>query len=111
VWFDFHGTRLVLTSIDGKTSYSAMVKEISVNGTTAVSMNEVLDSPYVPNNIYAEFTFYELTNQPNAPAYPLNNRIAVTPGNWQTSIFLTGYDDAGHQFLKTVDIGIINIHL
>ncbi|MGY5144161.1 MAG: hypothetical protein ACW9XH_06735 [Candidatus Nitrosopumilus sp. bin_32a] len=114
VWFTYPGTRLVLTSLDGTTSYGATPQY--VNKTTAPSVSEAVistarDSMYIPNQYYAEIEFWPIQAPPDA-----NSNISgcapeceVPNGDYDAALYLQGYDEAGETFKKTVNLGLVHI--
>jgi hypothetical protein len=104
VWFNYQGTRLVLTTIDGTNSYGAIIR--SINGT---ELTADIDSLYFPANTYVAMTFYRLGQPPSgAPSGPDPADRAI-PGNYDAAVFLQGYDDTGEVFLRSIKLGLIHI--
>ena len=98
-WFTYQGTRFILTTLDGTTSYGSLVDKVN-----ATSVNEDQDSIYIPNQNYAAIEFFPFGNPPQIQP-PSNQRVPV--GTYDAAIFLSGYDDSGNIFLKTINLGVI----
>ncbi|MBI3254931.1 MAG: hypothetical protein HYZ55_03450, partial [Nitrosarchaeum sp.] len=58
-WFTYQGTRFILTTLDGTTSYGALVDKVN-----ATSVSEDQDSIYIPNQNYAAIEFFQFGNPP-----------------------------------------------
>jgi len=113
IWFTFPGTRFVLTTNDGLTSYAAMPRY--VNYTTApspASTNAVIsperDSMYIPADSYAEIDFWQIQAPPAMDNSPCSS-CSVPTGSYDAAIYLNGYDERGETFLKTIDLGLVRI--
>jgi hypothetical protein len=115
VWFTYSGTRLVLTSLDGLTSYAATPQY--VNKTTAPSENEAIidatrDSMYIPDNYYAVIDFWPLQAPPddNSNISGCAPECEVPNGDYDAALYLQGYDEGGETFKKTVNLGLVHIY-
>lgn len=113
IWFVYSGTRLVLTSLDGISSYAAV--PYTVNATTqptpVSTYSEITadqDSIYIPATYYAEIDFYQLQSPP-APNSGPPSANEVPTGDYDGALYLQGYDETGETFKKTVDLGLIHI--
>jgi len=113
IWFVYSGTRLVLTSNDGTTSYAAV--PYTVNQTTQptpiASYSELTptqDSIYIPAEYYAEIDFYQLQSPPSPDNSPPSANEVPT-GDYDAALYLQGYDETGETFKKTVDLGLVHI--
>jgi len=100
-WFTFGGTRFVVTNPDASASYGAM--PISANGTT---MSSIKDSIYFPDQTYATITFDSLKNPPQGGGGGTKPPI----GQYNAAVFLNGFDDKGEVFLRTINLGSVNVH-
>ena len=110
VWFTYGGTRLVLTSIDGLTSYGATPRY--VNGSDAnAEINSGRDSLYIPDQYYAEITFWPIQAPPddNDSINPCSATCEVPNGDYDAALYLQGYDEGGETFKKTVNLGLVHI--
>lgn len=111
VWFTFAGTRLVLTSADKLSSFGAMPHYVNKT-TPALPKNAEMtpdqDSLYVPNGFFAEFEFYRLQSPASILSPPCNECKAVS-GDYNAAIYLSGYDENGETFLKTVTLGQVHL--
>ena len=113
VWFTYGGTRLVLTSLDGTTSYGATPHY--VNQTTAPSQAEALmdgerDSMYIPDQHYAVIDFWPIQAPPDAnDNWSCQPECEVPDGDYDAALYLQGYDEAGETFKKTVNLGLVHI--
>ena len=101
VWFTHSGTRFVITLSDGTDSYGGLIK--SINGT---SVNKDQDSIFIPDQSFAELKFHKLSNPPQTS--PDISKLA-TPDNYNAAVFLSGFDGEGETFLRTINIGSINV--
>jgi len=112
LWFTFAGTRMVLTTIDGVKSYGAMPTKINNNLASPNNYYNTLDSdtdgPYIADQGTASIDFSELHNPPSLN--PITPSTLVPAGDYLASIYLSGYDEKGTAFLRTVDLGLVNIH-
>ena len=113
IWFVYSGTRLVLTSNDGTTSYAAV--PYTVNQTTQPTpissyseLTPTQDSIYIPAEYYAEIDFYQLQSPPSPDNSPPSANEVPT-GDYDAALYLQGYDEMGETFKKTVDLGLIHI--
>ena len=114
IWFVYSGTRLVLTSNDGVTSYAAV--PYTVNATTQPTpvsdYSEITpsqDSIYIPAEHYAEIDFYQLQSPPKPDNSPPGANEVPT-GDYDAALYLQGYDELGETFKKTVDLGLVHIY-
>ena len=103
VWFNYQGTRMVLTTADGLTSFGSIIKQI--NGT---AINADQDSIYFPADTYAELEFWQLASPPQGPPGP-NQQDYADPGDYNAAVFLSGYDESGEVFLRSIKLGLIHI--
>jgi len=101
-YFTYQGTRLLVTSTDGTESWAGVVK--TVNG-VAVSADQ--DSEYIPDQGLAEITFSPVSDPPQIS--PSDGEI-VPVGQYNAAVFLSGYDDEGEVFSRTINIGTVNIY-
>ena len=113
IWFVNAGTRLVLTSNDGLTSYAAMPHYVNyTNAPSPASTHAVIspeqDSMYIPDQSVGVIDFYVIQAPPARDNSPCND-CAVPSGNYQAALYLQGYDEAGETFKKTVDLGLVHI--
>lgn len=106
IWFTFPGTRLVLTTNDSLTSYGAMPLYLVYDGQPNFSIDHNTDGPYVPNQATIEVKFRALHNP---PSIPVGGNDAVVAGDYNAAVFLSGFDEGGRAFLKTVDLGLVHI--
>jgi len=109
VWFTFPGTRMVLTTLDKSVSYGAMPKEIKIDEGSFVPMDATRDGPYIADQSSATIQFYLLTNPPFIPPFQGGQPADVVPGDYDAFIFLSGFDEAGESFLKTMKLGVVHI--
>ena len=105
-WFNYQGTRFVATTLDASQSYGALV--FAVNGTGGSSnISADKDSVFIPAGKYAAIEFYQLANPPQISP-PAGVRIPV--GTYNAAIFLSGYDESGEAFLRTIDLGTVTVY-
>ena len=104
VWFNYQGTRLVLTTLDGINSFGAIVS--NVNGS---EINADRDSIYFPAGTFAAIEFWQLGQPPEGPPNgpPGANRPDV--GDYNAAVFLSGYDESGEVFLRSIKLGLVHI--
>jgi len=94
-WFTYSGTRFVITLPDGTYSYGGLIQ--SINGS---SVTETQDSIFIPDQNAALLKFYKLSNPPQtSPDLP----ELATPDNYNAAVFLSGFDDEGKTFLRTIN--------
>jgi len=104
-WFTYGGTRFVITTLDGTQSYGGIIE--SVNATSGGGpVDSTKDSIFIPDQNYAELKFYPLKNPPIA-----SNGGGTKPdgGTYTASVFLSGFDDKGEVFLRTISLGVVNV--
>ena len=101
-WFTYQGTRFVLTTLDNSAAYGAIV--MNVNSTDVIDEDQ--DSIYIPDQNYAAIQFHQLSNPPKTVS-SLGERIPV--GSYDAAIFLSGYDDNGKSFLRTINLGVVTV--
>ena len=105
IWLTFAGTRLVLTAEDELSAYGAMPKEVDEgNGFEVITSTK--DSLFIPDQAFLTVKFHELANPPADPAGP-GDEIVV--GDYNGHVFLSGYDSDGGAFVRTIDLGTIQI--
>jgi hypothetical protein len=110
VWFTFPGTRMVLTTIDKTISYGAMPEEILIlPNVDWEPMDPERDGPYIADQVSAKIKFYALTNPPFIPPLQGGQPDTVPGGDFDAFVFLSGFDEAGTAFLKTVELGTVHI--
>ncbi len=113
VWFTYSGTRLVLTSLDGLSSYAATPRY--VNQTTAPSVAEAeinpsRDSMYIPDQYYAVIDFWPLQAPPDASVnWSCAPECETVDGDYDAALYLQGYDEGGETFKKTVNLRLVHI--
>jgi|CXWL01.1.fsa_nt_gi hypothetical protein len=100
-WFNYQGTRFVLSNLAGTASYGGLVEQVN-----ATSVNEDQDSIYIPDQNYASISFFQVSNPPQINP-PANERVPV--GEYNAAVFLSGYDDEGEAFLRTINLGVVSI--
>ena len=113
IWFVYSGTRLVLTTNDGVSSYAAVPHY--VNKTTQPNPSDTYalisaeqDSIYIPDSFFAEIDFYQLQSPP-APNNNPPSTTEVPTGSYDAALYLQGYDEKGETFKKTINLGLIRI--
>jgi len=105
-WFNYQGTRFVLTTTDASASYGALV--FAVNGTGGASnISADKDSVYIPAKKYAAIEFYQLSNPPQVSPQAA---VRVPVGTYNAAVYLSGYDDSGEAFLRTIDLGTVTVY-
>jgi len=109
VWFTFPGTRMVLTTVDKTISYGAMPEEIQIVDPDWEPMSPERDGPYIADQVTAKVKFYALTNPPFIPPLTGGQPDTVPGGDYDAFVFLSGFDEAGTAFLKTVELGTVHI--
>jgi len=107
IWLQFTGTRMVLTSNDAQVSYGAMPTGGNANG-VSFTLTPQDDSVYVPDQGTVQIDFEELHNPPSIPTGGAGTRVVA--GDYLASIYLSGYDEAGSAFLRTIDLGVVHIY-
>ncbi len=108
LWLTFPGTRFVLTSNDGIVSYGAMPQTVSVDGADPLDILSTQDGPYIPDQSSAEILFFQLKNPARSPPSP-SIGDDVPSGEYTAFVYLSGFDEEGESFLRTVGLGTIQI--
>lgn len=108
LWFQFPGTRLVLTTNDASSSYGAMPDELNYLD-TLYTLDFDTDGPYVADQGEIEIKFHVLLNPPSLGSPPPAQSATVVAGDYLASVFLSGFNESGGAFLKTVDLGLVHI--
>jgi len=96
-WLSFFGTRLIFDDLQSDTSYAGIIK--AVNGTT-VDANT--DSMFLGKGKVIEIDFHKAKSTPDVNPGQTN---LIPPGNYQTTVFINGYDETGQVFLSTITLG------
>ena len=117
MWFVFSGTRFLVSTIDGLTSYGAMPIETDAIEylTTQWNLRSDIDGPYIPDQGEVELTFTKLCSPATTNKDVLDGTAGYTActnipaGDYLGFVFLSGYDEAGQNFIKTIQLG--NIHV
>lgn len=109
LWFQFSGTRLVLTTNDGLTSYGAMPDVLTYLGVSDIALDYDTDGPYVADQGEIKVKFHVLLNPPTLASPPPSQSDPVEWGDYSASVFLSGFNESGGAFLKTVDLGLVHI--
>lgn len=104
VWFNYQGTRMVLSTTDGLNSFGAIIKRINQ---TTVDADQ--DSIYFPADSYASLEFWQLAQPPRGGTNGPSSQTFVDPGDYSAAVFLSGYDEAGEVFLRSIKLGLIHI--
>ncbi len=104
VWFNYQGTRMVLSTTDGLNSFGAVIKRINQ---TTVDADQ--DSIYFPADSYASLEFWQLAQPPRGGTNGPSSQTFVDPGDYSAAVFLSGYDEAGEVFLRSIKLGLIHI--
>ncbi len=98
-WLTYQGTRFVAKDISSDNSYAGLVNKVN---TTAVNENQ--DSLYIPDQQVGEIEFWPLTDPPE------NNPTSYIPaGTYTAAVFISGYNDKGEVFLRTINLGIVTV--
>ncbi|MBI3842609.1 MAG: LamG domain-containing protein, partial [Thaumarchaeota archaeon] len=92
-------SRITYTSLDGSLSYGAIINKIN---STSISSSQ--DSPLIKTAHTQIATYAKPTDIPGSPSG--NN---ITPGKYRMYVFLSGYDDTGTIFLKTIYVGVVRV--
>lgn len=100
-WFTYGGTRFVVTLPDGTASFAGIID--TVNGTAVLPTQ---DSIFIPDQNSAELVFEILANPPQLNAAA---NFRAPPGDYYASVFLSGFDDSGETFLRTIELGYVHI--
>lgn len=97
-WISFL-SRVIYTSLDTGKSYGSLLTKI--NGT---DINIAQDSPFltVGNTHQAEY------DKPRAQPGAANSEL-IPEGRYKMYVFLSGYDEEGAIFLKTVYVGVVRV--
>ena len=97
---------MILTAVDGTIAFGAMPIEIDdrVNGFESITSTR--DSRYLPDQASLTIKFNKLTNPPMGPPGPED---PIVLGDYSAHVFMSGYNDEGHAFLRTIDLGIVHI--
>jgi len=120
IWFTFPGTRFIVTSLDGVTSYGAMPwcdsppggtcnsKPVTLNSVTH-PLNVDQDGPYIPDQTSAEIKFNKLCDPvqriPDSPS----SCTDIPVGDYQGYIYLSGIDEEGTSFIRTIALGLLHV--
>jgi len=116
IWFTFAGTRFVVTSLDGLTSYGAMpwcATQANPCGTEPITMNLLTyplnidqDGPYIPDQTTAQITFNKLCD----PVQKVPGSCTDIPiGDYNGYIYLSGFDEEGSSFIRTIALGLLHV--
>jgi len=119
IWFTFTGTRFVVTSLDGLTSYGAMpwcatsanpctTEPITLNSVTH-PLNIDEDGPYIPDQNTAQITFNVLCDPVQKVPNPPSSCNFIPVGDYKGYIYLSGYDEEGTSFIRTIALGLLHV--
>ena len=97
-WISFL-SRVIYTSLDTGKSYGALLDK--VNG---IDINTAQDSPLFAVGITQTGSYNKPYSQPGAASSEL-----IPEGRYRMYVFLSGYDDTGTIFLKTINIGVVKV--
>ena len=101
-FFSISGIRGVFDDVDTDYAYASIPE--FVNGTTAeFAMSDTNDSVYLPPDKQMTIRFYAPTTHPS-----VNGQYGTsipTGDNYNFYVYLSGYDEMGRTFFKTIDIG------
>ncbi|WP_016939373.1 MULTISPECIES: LamG-like jellyroll fold domain-containing protein [Nitrosopumilus] len=101
-FFSMSGIRGVFDDVTSDIAYASLPQ--FVNGTsTEFEMSDTNDSIYLPPGKKFTIEFYAPTTHPS-----INGQYGtpITPGeNYNFYVYLSGYDELGRTFFKTIDIG------
>jgi len=117
MWFVFSGTRFLVSTNDGLTSYGSMPIEVDAITylSTSYHLRSNIDGPYIPDQGEVEITFTKLCSPATTDKDVLDGTAGETActnipaGDYLGFVFLKGYDEAGQNFIKTIELG--NIHV
>lgn len=101
-FFSIGGIRGVFDDVDTDYAYASIPE--FVNGTTAeFAMSDTNDSVFLPPDKQMTIRFYAPTTHPSVDG---QYGIAIPTGdNYNFYVYLSGYDEMGRTFFKTIDIG------
>ena len=106
IWLTFPGTRMVLTHVNGTIAYGAMAIEIDDRVHGFESINGTSDSRYLPDQATLTVKFNTLTNPPADPPGPAE---LIVIGDYFANVYLSGYNDEGGAFIRTINLGTVHI--
>jgi len=105
-WLTYQGTRVVFSNVTQANSYSGMIK--AVNDTSGGGpVDENTDSLFIPSNTKAQLTFWPPQVIPKAQT--AGEPLKIPAGRWDTFVFISGYTEEGKTFLKTVNLGKMDV--
>ena len=86
-----------------------MPEGLTYLGDDTFVLDEDTDGPYVPDQGEITITFRELHNPPTLGTPPPGPGTLVEAGDYNAAVFLSGFNESGGAFLKTVDLGLVHI--
>lgn len=99
-------TRIVFDDHSSDAGYAA-----HINSACGESMNNSehirKDSPLIKVNSTCTIQFERARNPPDAQAE--GNTNLIPPGQYKVHVFLSGYDERGELFLRTIDLGLVKV--
>lgn len=98
MWLTFVGTRLTFDSLSTSDSYAGALHQ--VNGTT---VSETADSIFVDVGEFVDLLFYIPNDAPDRATSPGPGQIPQ--GIFDGNMYISGYDDKGVSFLRTILFG------
>jgi len=100
-WFTEQGTRIIFNGTGG--NYAGLIDTIGNGVDTPLLMSGSQDSPYIAQNAPGNFVFHAPQLAPTKS--PVGD--VVPAGNYDVTVFLSGYDEDGTVFIRSVNLGTI----
>ena len=86
--------------------YTGIVDTVD-NGSVVVTLDADTDSPYIDEEIEADITFWHPQNVPTASQPGQSEKIPA--GNYDVNIYLNGYDEVGTVFIRSINVGTVEV--
>jgi len=104
VWFTYQGTRVIFNGTNGH--YTGIVDTVSY-GVNALPVNATADSHFIDENVSADIVFWHPQSTPTASQPSENEKIPI--GTYDVNIYLNGYDEDGTIFIRTINLGSVQV--
>jgi hypothetical protein len=105
IWLTNQGTRIVFNGTNG--NYAGLIDTVEDSAPTIKTLSATQDSPFIDSGENAEVIFWHAQESPakSQPGAPER----IPPGNYVVTIFLSGYSEDGDIFVRSMNMGTVQV--
>jgi len=106
-WLTYQGTRVVFNGTGG--NFAGLVFSIDDGVNPSVELNSEQDGPFIPGGSKADVDFWHPRRAPAAVDLNPPSPLRITPGFYDVTIYLNGYDESGGIIVRSIDMGNVEV--